>query len=36
MGQHVRVTLPDGSKREYASGTTIKQVAESIGKRLGK
>ena len=32
----ITVTLPDGSKREYASGTTIKQVAESIGKKLGK
>lgn len=32
----ISVTLPDGSKREYAAGTTIKQVAESIGKKLGK
>ncbi|HEO65410.1 MAG TPA: TGS domain-containing protein, partial [Spirochaetes bacterium] len=30
------VTLPDGSKREYETGTTLEQVAESIGKRLAK
>ncbi len=30
------VTLPDGSKREYEAGTTLGQVAESIGKRLAK
>ncbi|MFH1182432.1 MAG: threonine--tRNA ligase [Candidatus Woesearchaeota archaeon] len=30
----VMVTLPDGSKKEYAKGTTVFQVAESIGKRL--
>jgi threonyl-tRNA synthetase len=32
----VSITLPDGSTRSYAPGTTIRQVAESIGKRLGK
>ncbi len=36
MSDPIRVTLPDGSAREYPRGTTIKQVAESIGKRLGK
>ncbi len=28
--------LPDGSAREYPAGTTGKQIAESIGKRLAK
>lgn len=30
----ITVTLPDGSTREYPKGTTVLQVAESIGKRL--
>ena len=30
------ITLPDGSQRTVAQGVTIRQVAESIGKRLGK
>ena len=32
----IRVTLPDGSEREYAAGTTVHEVAESIGSRLAK
>jgi threonyl-tRNA synthetase len=36
MSQKIRVTLPDGSVREYPAGTTGRQVAESIGKRLAK
>ncbi len=32
----VRVTLPDGSVREYASGTTVDEVAASIGPGLHK
>jgi threonyl-tRNA synthetase len=32
----IRVTLPDGSFREVASGTTPLAVAESIGPRLAK
>ncbi|MBL9079595.1 MAG: threonine--tRNA ligase [Planctomycetes bacterium] len=32
----IRLTLPDGSVREYAAGTTGMQVAESIGKGLAK
>jgi threonyl-tRNA synthetase len=32
----VRITLPDGSSREYPQGTTIREVAESIGARLAK
>jgi threonyl-tRNA synthetase len=31
---HVTITLPDGSRREVAPGTTPGQVAASIGKRL--
>jgi threonyl-tRNA synthetase len=32
----VKVTLKDGSVREYAEGTTLAQVASSISGRLGK
>src|SRR5262245_18793952 len=32
----IKLTLPDGSVREYAAGTTGLQVAESIGKGLAK
>src|SRR5689334_23214179 len=32
----VTLKLPDGSAREYPAGTTARQVAESIGKRLAK
>jgi threonyl-tRNA synthetase len=32
----IHLTLPDGSVREYAAGTTGMQVAESIGKGLAK
>ncbi len=34
MATTISVTLPDGSKREYPLGTTVLEVAESIGKRL--
>jgi threonyl-tRNA synthetase len=34
--EEVRVTLPDGSQRAYPRGTTIREVAESIGTRLAK
>jgi threonyl-tRNA synthetase len=34
--QQVRVTLPDGSERHFPAGTTVAQVAESIGPRLAK
>ncbi|MBI3872857.1 MAG: threonine--tRNA ligase [candidate division Zixibacteria bacterium] len=33
-GQSVRLTLPDGSTREYAAGVTGADVALSIGRRL--
>ncbi|HVO29943.1 MAG TPA: threonine--tRNA ligase [bacterium] len=32
----IKVTLPDGSVREVARGTTVLQVAEAIGPRLAK
>ena len=32
----IQLTLPDGSVREYAAGTTGLAVAESIGKGLAK
>lgn len=32
----IKITLPDGSKRSFASGITVSEVAYSIGKRLGK
>ena len=32
----IRVTLPDGSEREYPRGTTVLEVAQSIGKRLAR
>jgi len=36
MEQTIRVTLPDGSEREYPRGTTVLEVAQSIGKRLAR
>jgi threonyl-tRNA synthetase len=32
----IRITLPDGSAREYASGIPGKQIAGDIGRRLAK
>ncbi len=32
----VKITLPDGSRREYGRGVTAAEVASSIGKRLAK
>lgn len=32
----IKVILPDGSKRRYEAGTTIRAVAFDIGSRLGK
>ena len=34
--EKVKVTLPDGSFKEYDSGTTVEDVAYSIGSGLGK
>ena len=36
MSDRVRVTLPDGSVREVAAGTTARAVAESIGAGLAR
>ena len=36
MSDQITITLPDGSEREYAAGTTAGDVATSIGKRLAK
>ena len=36
MPQPVSLTFPDGSVREYAAGTTGRDVAESISKSLAK
>jgi threonyl-tRNA synthetase len=36
MSAQITVKLPDGSSREYASGTTSAEVAASIGKGLAK
>ncbi len=34
--EKIKVTLPDGTVKEYDKGISIKDVAYSIGKRLGK
>ena len=36
MNAPITITLPDGSHREYPSGTTAADVAGSIGRRLAK
>ena len=36
MSDTVRVTLPDGSVRDVASGTTVRAVAEGIGAGLAR
>ena len=36
MSDRMTITLPDGSSREYARGTTAAGVAASIGARLAK
>src|SRR4051794_28954068 len=36
MSDQITISLPDGSEREYAAGTTAGDVAASIGKRLAK
>jgi len=32
----LKITFPDGSSRDYEAGTTLAQVAESIGPKLAK
>jgi len=36
MEDSIRVKLPDGSEREYPKGTTVLEVAASIGPRLAR
>ena len=36
MSSTIRITLPDGSVREVPSGTTARQIAESIGAGLAR
>src|SRR5688500_12346874 len=36
MADRIKITLPDGSQREYDSGTTSAEIAASIGKGLAK
>jgi threonyl-tRNA synthetase len=36
MEASIQVTLPDGSQREYPKGTTVLEVAASIGPRLAR
>jgi threonyl-tRNA synthetase len=33
---HIRITLPDGSERAVSRGTSVLELAESIGPRLAK
>jgi threonyl-tRNA synthetase len=35
-GEMVTVTLPDGSARKVAAGTTLREIAQGIGPRLAK
>ena len=32
----IKITLPDGSQKEYEKGMTGQKIAESIGPRLAK
>ncbi|MCJ7753359.1 MAG: threonine--tRNA ligase [Thermoanaerobaculales bacterium] len=36
MSETVRVSLPDGSAREFPAGVTVVEVAEAIGPRLAR
>jgi threonyl-tRNA synthetase len=36
MTEKIRVSLPDGSAREFSAGTTVLEVAEAIGPRLAR
>jgi len=36
MAERIKITLPDGSQREYDSGATAADIAASIGKGLAK
>jgi threonyl-tRNA synthetase len=36
MNETIRVSLPDGSARDFPAGTTVLEVAEDIGPRLAR
>ncbi len=36
MTDCIKITLPDGSQKEYARGTTPHQIASDLSRRLGK
>src|SRR4249920_239006 len=36
MADQVKITLPDGSRREFDTGATPAEIASSVGKRLAK
>ena len=36
MSETIRVSLPDGSAREFSAGATVLEVAEAIGPRLAR
>ena len=36
MSETIRVSLPDGSAREFSAGVTVLEVAEAIGPRLAR
>src|SRR5260370_21303354 len=36
MSQSIRITLPDGSVKEFPAGTTARVIAEAIGARLAQ
>ena len=36
MADRIKITLPDGSQREYDTGATAAEIAASIGNRLAK
>src|SRR5437879_5982414 len=36
LAQTITITLPDGSKRKVPSGTTLREIAASIGPRLAQ
>ncbi|MFW5992048.1 MAG: TGS domain-containing protein, partial [Halanaerobiaceae bacterium] len=36
MMAEIQITLPDGSKKSYEEGITVKEVAYDIGTGLGR
>ena len=33
---HIKITLPDGSVKDYPKGATAAEIAKDIGKRLAE